>query len=194
MTIPKQTNRRKELVTIAAGLFKQESFDRTTVRMLASATGIKSGSLFHHFKDKEEILVAVIEGGLETSIEVINKQTADIEQVDQRLFAAIYGHLMTLHGENKDAHIVSIIEWKSLSTLSKSHLIRLRDEYETIWQGIIEQALEAKLLEGEAHLLRLFVLGSLNWTIQWFKPEQGLDIEQLAAKFYQSLTHQVINK
>ena len=131
---------------------------------------------------------------VQSSIEVINKQTADIEQVDQRLFAAIYGHLMTLHGENKDAHIVSIIEWKSLSTLSKSHLIRLRDEYETIWQGIIEQALEAKLLEGEAHLLRLFVLGSLNWTIQWFKPEQGLDIEQLAAKFYQSLTHQVINK
>ena len=71
MTIPKQSIRRNELVVAAAKLFKENSFDRTTVRMLAAATGIKSGSLFHHFKGKEEILVAVIEDGLKKSLKAV---------------------------------------------------------------------------------------------------------------------------
>lgn len=193
MTIPKQSNRRKELVSIAARLFKESSFDRTTVRMLASATGLKSGSLFHHFKDKEEILVAVIEGGLKKSIETIKRETAKVDQPNLRLFASIYGHLETLHGEEKDAHIVSVTEWKSLSEGSKNHLIKLRDEYEAYWQKIVDDAIAANLLTGDPHLNRLFILGALNWSIQWFKPDQGLSIKQLAYNFYQSLTHQSID-
>jgi len=167
MTILKQSNRRKEIVTIAARLFKENSFDRTTVRTLAAATGLKSGSLFHHFKDKEEILVAVIESGLKKSIETIEKTTQDIADADQQLFAAIYGHLTTLHNQQRDAHIVSIMDWKSLSDESKAHLIELR--------------------------VRLFILGSLNWTIQWFHPEQGLSIKELAKQFYSSVTHKSVS-
>ncbi len=93
MTILKQSNRRKEIVAIAARLFKENSFDRTTVRMLAAATGLKSGSLFHHFKDKEEMLVAVIESGLKKSIDTIQLRTTGIEDIDKKLLAAIQGHL-----------------------------------------------------------------------------------------------------
>lgn len=189
MTILKQSNRRKEIVTIAARLFKENSFDRTTVRMLAAATGLKSGSLFHHFKDKEEILVAVIESGLKKSIETIEKTTLDIVDADQQLFAAIYGHLTTLHNQQRDAHIVSIIDWKSLSDESKAHLISLRDQYEKYWQHIVTKAVEQKVLTGDPNLVRLFILGSLNWSIQWFNPEQGLSIKELAQQFYNSLTH-----
>ncbi|BBI75144.2 hypothetical protein HAALTHF_44480n [Vreelandella aquamarina] len=60
--------RRKELTRLAAQLFVQEGFDRTTVRMLAQEMGIKSGSLFHHFKDKQEILAAVIEEGTQNAL------------------------------------------------------------------------------------------------------------------------------
>ena len=63
MNVMNASPRRKELTRLAAQLFVQEGFDRTTVRMLAQEMGIKSGSLFHHFKDKQEILAAVIEEG-----------------------------------------------------------------------------------------------------------------------------------
>jgi len=184
MTIPKQSIRRKELVVSAAKLFKENSFDRTTVRMLATATGIKSGSLFHHFKDKEEILLAVIEDGLKKSLKTIKAETKSIEAIDKKLFALIYGHLKTLHGRERDAHIVSITEWRSLSEESKQRLIVLRDEYEQFWQKIISEAVGQKLLIGEPALIRLFILGSLNWSIQWFQRRQGKSIEELAQEFY----------
>jgi len=190
MTIPKQSIRRKELVASAAQLFKDNSFDRTTVRMLAAAAGIKSGSLFHHFKDKEEILMAVIEDGLRKSLITVQKETSTVTQVDKKVIALIYGHLKTLHGDEKDAHIVSITEWRSLSEQSKLHLIQLRDEYEQFWQKIIREATDAGLLHGEPALIRLFILGSLNWSIQWFVPQQGKSIEELAHEFYKMVAQQ----
>ena len=190
MTIPKQSIRRKELVASAAQLFKENSFDRTTVRMLAAAVGMKSGSLFHHFKDKEEILMAVIEDGLKKSLITIQKETSAVTQTDKKLFALIYGHLKTLHGDEKDAHIVSITEWRSLSEESKLHLITLRDEYEQFWQKIICDAIGNNILTGEPALIRLFILGSLNWSIQWFIPGQGKSIEELAHEFYKMVAQQ----
>lgn len=46
---------RGKLLQTAAHLFRNKGFERTTVRDLASAVGIQSGSIFHHFKSKDEI-------------------------------------------------------------------------------------------------------------------------------------------
>ena len=51
---------RGRLLHEAAKLFRDKGYERTTVRDLAAAVGIQSGSLFHHFRTKEEILKAVM--------------------------------------------------------------------------------------------------------------------------------------
>jgi len=190
MTIPKPSSRRKELISIAASLFKKNSFDRTSVRMLAAACHLKSGSLFHHFKDKQEILMAVIEDGLSTSLLQIKQHTQHIENTQEQLLALITCHLNNIHGDKKDAHIVSITEWKFLSDPAKKHLINCRDEYEQYWQHVINRAVNEQLLQGDPNLIRLFIIGSLNWTIQWFQPSRGLNIDNLAKQFYQTLLQQ----
>ncbi len=184
MTIPKQSLRRKEITTVAAKLFKKHSFDRTTVRMIAKETGIKSGSLFHHYKDKEEILFAVIEQGLNGALNTLKKETSNAKTAEDQLKAVILGQLKALHGKDKDAHIVSISEWRSLDDASRQRLIVIRDEYEAYWQRIIDAAISEGLLHGEPRLQRLFILGSLNWTIHWYKAKRSVKIEETAEEFY----------
>ncbi|WP_276206930.1 TetR/AcrR family transcriptional regulator [Oceanicoccus sagamiensis] len=48
------------LLSGAAHLFREKGYERTTVRDIANEIGIQSGSLFHHYKSKEEILKAVM--------------------------------------------------------------------------------------------------------------------------------------
>jgi AcrR family transcriptional regulator len=57
------SHRRQEILRAAAGLFRRQGFERTSVRQIAAELGIKSGSLFYHFATKEELLVAVMEEG-----------------------------------------------------------------------------------------------------------------------------------
>ena len=47
--------RRADVVRLAGELFAQKGFRATTVREIADAAGILSGSLYHHFDSKESI-------------------------------------------------------------------------------------------------------------------------------------------
>src|SRR5690349_10777857 len=52
--------RRDQLLAIAAGLFAEKGFKNTTVRDIADAAGILSGSLYHHFDSKESMVDEIL--------------------------------------------------------------------------------------------------------------------------------------
>jgi hypothetical protein len=54
-------------VPLAATLFREKGFDGTTIRDIAHAVGMRSGSLFYHFANKQELLMAVMEESGRTS-------------------------------------------------------------------------------------------------------------------------------
>ena len=91
MNVMNASPRRKELTRLAAQLFVQEGFDRTTVRMLAQEMGIKSGSLFHHFKDKQEILAAVIEEGTQNALVIARKALDECASDPEVRLRVMYG-------------------------------------------------------------------------------------------------------
>ena len=62
-------NRRGDLVRAAAQLFRQKGFEGTTIRDIAGAVGMRSGSPFYHFASKHELLLAVMEEGLRLGLE-----------------------------------------------------------------------------------------------------------------------------
>jgi AcrR family transcriptional regulator len=53
-------NRRHELLSAAAQLFRRKGFAATTTRDIAAAAGMQSGSPFYHFKSKDALLFAVM--------------------------------------------------------------------------------------------------------------------------------------
>ena len=60
------TDRRAELLAIAARLFAERGLRATTVRDIADSAGILSGSLYHHFDSKETMVDAILRGFLDT--------------------------------------------------------------------------------------------------------------------------------
>ncbi len=180
MNVMNASPRRKELTRLAAQLFVQEGFDRTTVRMLAQEMGIKSGSLFHHFKDKQEILAAVIEEGTQNALMIarqsIERCSADPET---RLRVMARAHLETLFAD-RNAHVVALFEWRRLDPVASAHLSHLRDAYEALWVQVIDDALEAGLIYGDRFLVSRFVLGALNWTVRWYDPNGPRTPDDLA--------------
>ena len=52
-------SRRDAILAAAASRFRRQGFERTSVREIAQAMGMTSGSLFYHFATKEDLLVAI---------------------------------------------------------------------------------------------------------------------------------------
>lgn len=53
--------RRQEILAAARACFARYGYEGATVRRLEEATGLSRGAIFHHFKDKESLFLAVAE-------------------------------------------------------------------------------------------------------------------------------------
>ncbi|MDK2123593.1 TetR/AcrR family transcriptional regulator [Parachitinimonas caeni] len=180
MTTAEEKTRRTELIAAAARLFSEKGYERTTVRDLAQAVGMQSGSLFYHFRTKEEMLVAVMAAGIGDITDCLREALEDVHDPRERLTTLFRVHLNTLLGEDKGALSVLLYEWPSLSSKARDQLVPLRDEYETLWQDILNEAARAGLVPEDTSLLRRLVLGGLHWTIQWYNRQGSLSIDELA--------------
>ena len=58
-------SRRDELLELAATMFAERGLRATTVRDIADSAGILSGSLYHHFTSKEQMVEEVLRGFLD---------------------------------------------------------------------------------------------------------------------------------
>ena len=175
-------SRRAELVRTAARLFRDQGYERTTVRDLGNAVGLQSGSLFYHFRNKEEILVAVMALGITSTTEQLAAALEVAKTPYDKVSALIHVHLNSLLGENQAALEVMLYEWRSVSAEQKPGLIVLRDRYEALWQSALDEAAAAGVVGQDTRLLRRMVLGSLHWSVQWFRRDGGDSVDVLAER------------
>lgn len=53
-------NKRRKIVDIARVLFQEQGYAKTTITQIAEASGFQTGSIYHFFKNKEEIFMATV--------------------------------------------------------------------------------------------------------------------------------------
>ncbi|MCY1390265.1 HTH-type transcriptional repressor KstR2 [compost metagenome] len=171
---------RGKLLQMAAHLFRNKGFERTTVRDLAGAVGIQSGSIFHHFKSKDEILCSVMEQTIIYNTALMRASLAGASTVRERLLALIRCELQSIMGGTGEAMAVLVFEWRSLSPQGQAQVLALRNIYEQMWLDVLDEAKAAGLIRGNISLTRRFLTGALSWTTTWFKPQGSLSLDQIA--------------
>nr|WP_279653394.1 TetR/AcrR family transcriptional regulator [Pseudomonas morbosilactucae] len=171
---------RGKLLQTAAHLFRNKGYERTTVRDLASAVGIQSGSIFHHFKSKDDILRAVMQETILYNTALMRADLAEAGSVRERVLALIRCELQSIMGGSGEAMAVLVYEWRSLSPEGQAAVLALRDIYEQIWLQVLGEAKDAGFIKGDVFITRRFLTGALSWTTTWFRPQGSLTLEQLA--------------
>lgn len=170
---------RGKLLQTAAHLFRSKGYERTTVRDLASAVGIQSGSIFHHFKSKDEILRSVMEETIIYNTALMKAALAEADSLRERVLALIRCELQSIMGGTGEAMAVLVYEWRSLSEEGQRYILELRDAYEQFWLEVLGEARAQGYVQGDPFILRRFLTGALSWTTTWFRPEGPMSLDQL---------------
>ncbi len=171
---------RGRLLHAAARLFQEKGFAQTTVRDIAAEVGILSGSIFHHFRNKEELLCQVM---LEVSRVATARMAAAAQESPQaRLLACIRCELEAIHGLAVPGFPILVSEWRSLSAESQRRVLDEREHYESIWIAALQRR-PAGVGIADSQLARKLLLGALVHSHSWFKPRRrGLTLEALAGQ------------
>ncbi len=172
---------RKDIVAHSAALFRRQGYANTTVRDIAAAVGIQPGSWFYHFKTKQDILVAVVEQGLTQSLADIEAIAALSLPPRAAFRQLVRVHLHTLLAPDHDFIAVLLYEWRSLDRPARERIIGLKDRHERIWDDVIAALHRSGDWSMPTRFDRLLMFGALNWTAQWYKPQPGASLDELAA-------------
>lgn len=178
ITDPKSPKGR--LIQAAARLFRDKGYERTTVRDLAAEVGILSGSLFHHFKNKERILRAVMEEAILLNTESMKAALAEASSAEERVLALIKCELKSILGDTGAAMTVLVFEWRSLNEDSQKIILELRDIYEQMWLDALTEAKDEGLVVIDPFILRRLLTGALSWTVNWYDQDGDMDLDELA--------------
>jgi len=175
-----ESNRRKDLLRASARLFREKGFDGTSIRDISSAADMQSGSPFYHFKTKQDILVAVMEEGLTEGLRVTTEVMALDVPPEDKLVRMIRTQLGTIFDDAHDFVPVLHYEWRSLTPANRHRILAIKDRYDALWQRLIDELQRAGHMPGDAQLMRLLILGAVNWTGAWYTPGGRLSLDDVA--------------
>ncbi|MBB5016930.1 AcrR family transcriptional regulator [Chitinivorax tropicus] len=173
------TSLRRVLIQQSAKLFREQGFERTTVRDIAHAAGVQAGSWFYHFKSKHEILAAVMREGMADSLARIQQLDVATLPAKAALRALIHTHLHTILAPDHDFIPVMLYEWRSLPPAAQVEIAALQQQYEAVWESVIARLQQHGDWPMPTRADRLFLFGSLNWIAQWYRPDGPLSLDDL---------------
>ena len=166
----------------SARLFRERGYDATSVRDIAAATGLQSGSWVYHFRTKQDILAAVMEEGLQQALERIEAIAREQLAPREHFRALLRTHLDTLLGPGQDFIPVLLYEWRSLESQQRPRVVALQKRYEAVWEEVITQLQRSGDWALPTRVDRLLMFGALNWIAHWYRPRGALDVAQLVAE------------
>lgn len=161
---------RERILRIAARLFREHGYRRTTVRQIAEAVGIRSGSLFHHFASKDEMLMEVMR---EAAVSVCTRAEEIADRPSpfvERLLALVALELDCIVGDTlADFHAVLNVEWKEAPSSAQRELTMFRHRYKRAWKEVLDGCAAQGLLRFEPGITARIVHGALGGSMLWFR-------------------------
>ncbi len=177
---PDDAGRRGQLIRESARLFREKGFEATSVRDIAAATGLQSGSWVYHFKTKQDILAAVMEEGLQRALERIEAIGREQLSPREHFRSLLRAHLDTILAPGQDFIPVLLYEWRALAKKSRPRVVALQQRYEAVWDKVIAQLQRSGEWAQPTRIDRLLMFGALNWMAHWYRPDGPFDVAQLA--------------
>ena len=170
--------RRAEVVLGAARVFAERGYDQTSVPELAEALGLASGSLYHYFGGKEQLLRAICDQLMDPLLERAQALLAEPREPEDQLRALVrlwVGHVVT-HRDHmlvfqQERHVIERgAAWRGVRASRKA------------FERLVEDALTRAGSGGttDPRLALSALLGMVNHTAQWYRPRGRLDATEIA--------------
>lgn len=189
--IAKPTAMRTEILNAAAEIIVHKGYEACTTRAVAAMVDMKAGSLYYHFKSKDEIIEEILNQGIETLFDFVQATISGgpaERSFAETLEAAIGAHLSCLVGKDKKYMHV----YEHLPPIIKRRSRKMREKYAQLWVKLFEGGMATGEIDPDTDL-DLFIpyfLGGLNRVPEWIHAS-GASSETITALATRTLLHGV---
>lgn len=168
---------RRRILDAAAKVFRARGFVGSRLTDIAAEAGLQAGSLYYHFESREALVEEVMWAGQQRVESHVRQQVAalgpDAPAID-RLRVAIEAHLVAVLAST-DANSASIKMISQVPPDIRERLLAGQRAYGDLWRELLTDARDAGALRDDVDLsiVRMAIMGALNWSVEWYHPERG---------------------
>ena len=162
---------------IAIGLFYKKGYFATSISEIANGCGIRKASIYYHYPSKEDLLFSILFETMTDLMGHLHKSLARIENIEDRMRSAVRGHVQFHLNRQKETFIAN----SELRGLTHEHcriIIKNRDAYEKIFQGLIRQGILQNIFNNcDVKILSYAILTLCTSGASWFNPGGRLTVD-----------------
>jgi AcrR family transcriptional regulator len=182
--------RQQELLQIAADLFADRGYAATTVRDIADAAGILSGSLYHHFDSKESMIDTILSGFIDEALSSYEAVVAEGKGPTETFEGLVGASLGNMVG-NRSAVLIYQNESRFLAPLPRfSYLGEAHRKFERIWTEVLKSGIESGEFRAaiDPKLVYRLVRDTVWTAPRWYRPGGSLKPEKITEQYLAVLT------
>lgn len=172
----------------ATRLFGTNGYAATTMRDIATAVGVLPGSLYTHIASKEELLSVIVESGIDRFLTMGEEVLTLRGSAEARLRAFISGHVQIVAEDPASIRVV-YHQWRHLSGDARQRAVEKRRRYEGVLSTILDEGVASGDFTPQVHdgVSAKTILGALNWTSEWIRPDGPADGEEIGQQMADTL-------
>ena len=166
----RRDRQRDVILRAAAQLFRDRGFAETGMRDIADASDLSPANLYHYFDGKHDLLFYCQDRALDRMLEAVSSARRTAASATERLRLVLTAHVHTLLDDIEGA--TAHLQMESLPPSLRSAIVKKRDRYEQSLRRLIAEGIRAgELVDIDQAIVARAMLGAMNWTVTWFRPE-----------------------
>jgi AcrR family transcriptional regulator len=150
---------------------------------VASECGLFKGSLYHYFKNKEQILQEVIQSYFDYLLPHLERIDGSAALPTEKLRTSLATQLRAIEA-NRDAVSVALREDRAVHNPYREAYIAQRNRLEDHVAGILEEGVQKGVFRNmDVRMTTKAILGMCNWATIWYNRGGRLTSEAIAEHF-----------
>ncbi len=192
-----QSVNQQDILQAAARVLQRSGYEATTMKDIAAEVNLTAASLYHHFDNKDTLLLAVLEAGIEQILAEIEPIARSERTSSDKLRRMIAAHIIGLT-ENTAVGAAMVFEIKSLVSgrpapdngrasgaaqiiARRAAFVARRDQFEALFRHVVREGMErGEFRPVDVPIFVKTLLGAQNWVGVWYRPEGRLNGQEIA--------------
>lgn len=178
----KHRAKRDQILDIAVAAFRRRGYAGTSIGDISRELQLTKGSLYHYFRDKEDILFSCHERSLDHLLSTTRAVRRAHPHAESALRELIHEHAGIMVEEFRGTALA--LEVGALTGLRLRRVVSRRDEYEGTLRGLIEEGVRSGAFRPvEPKLAAFAILGAINWMARWYRDDGGASPDEIGRFF-----------
>ena len=178
--------KKREILQAASRVFRCRGLHGAGMREIAAEAGMRAGNLYYYFESKQDLLAFCQQDGLEGLLRLADWVAGSGLAADQKLYLLIAGHVHLVNEGTPGS--LAHLEVEALEPRRRDEILPRRDLYENVIRDLVGVGVEAGIFRiSDAKAAALAILGAVNWTVKWFRPDGPRTASAIGREFAELL-------